>query len=156
MMIVDLTDFALDDSVLAAEDNADDGEKMDAVGALKYIDDHWYKKIAGKKARWMDLIGDYAGNERFILDGNHEPSAFVSSGGYFADAFVCSGESLLQHVLDDPLVALARTGGEFRLSHMRSESVSAFAIYRSEFSDSARCSLDGATLERDASEICRI
>ena len=45
-------------------------EKMDAVEALKCIDDRWYKTIAGKKARWMDLIGDYAGNERFILDGN--------------------------------------------------------------------------------------
>ena len=41
-------------------------EKMNAVEAL----DQWYKMIAGKKARWMDLIGDYAGNERFILDGN--------------------------------------------------------------------------------------
>jgi hypothetical protein len=44
--------------------------EMTAVQALKYIDDNWYKTIAGKKARWMDLIGDYAGNERFILDGN--------------------------------------------------------------------------------------
>ncbi|KAH9067713.1 P-loop containing nucleoside triphosphate hydrolase protein [Lactarius vividus] len=60
---------------------------MNAVKALKYIDDKWYK-ITGKKARWMDLIGDYAGNERFILDG----------------------ESLIQLVLDDPLLALARPG----------------------------------------------
>ena len=45
-------------------------EKMSAIEALKYIDDHWYKEIGGKKARWMDLIGDYAGNERFVLDGN--------------------------------------------------------------------------------------
>jgi hypothetical protein len=44
--------------------------EMTAVQALKFIDDNWYKKIAGKRARWMDLIGDYAGNERFILDGN--------------------------------------------------------------------------------------
>jgi len=41
-----------------------------SVEALKFIDDNWYKKIAGRKARWMDLIGDYAGNERFILDGD--------------------------------------------------------------------------------------
>lgn len=47
-----------------------DSVEMTAVEALKYMDDNWYKKIAGKKARWMDLIGDYAGNERFILDGN--------------------------------------------------------------------------------------
>jgi hypothetical protein len=45
--------------------------KMTAVQALKCIDDNWYKKIAGKKARWMDLIGDYAGNERFILMVSH-------------------------------------------------------------------------------------
>lgn len=62
--------------------------EMTAVQALKFIDDNWYKKIAGKRARWMDLIGDYAGNERFILDG----------------------ESLLQQVLGDPLLALARPG----------------------------------------------
>ncbi|KAI9465185.1 P-loop containing nucleoside triphosphate hydrolase protein [Lactarius psammicola] len=44
----------------------------------------------------MDLIGDYAGNERFILDG----------------------ESLLQHVLGDPLLALARPGDpSFQILH---------------------------------------
>lgn len=48
----------------------DEAVEMTTVEALKYMDDNWYKKIAGKKARWMDLIGDYAGNERFILDGN--------------------------------------------------------------------------------------
>ncbi|THH15047.1 hypothetical protein EW146_g5371 [Bondarzewia mesenterica] len=53
--------------------------------ALEVIDSNWYRNIA-KKARWMDLVGDYAGNERFILDG----------------------EALLQTVLDDPLLALAR------------------------------------------------
>ena len=49
--------------------NDDTPTEMTAVEALKYMDDNWYKNIAGKKARWMDLIGDYAGNERFILDG---------------------------------------------------------------------------------------
>jgi hypothetical protein len=66
------TDVAFDDTVDSGQDNPArvHEEKMDAVEALKCIDDRWYKTIAGKKSRWMDLIGDYAGNERFILDGN--------------------------------------------------------------------------------------
>jgi hypothetical protein len=73
---MDLIDFAFDDSVLEAVDSSQDKaheETMNAVEALKCIDDRWYKTIAGKKARWMDLIGDYAGNERFILDGSETP-----------------------------------------------------------------------------------
>ena len=70
---MDFTNVAFDDSALEAvdssQDNASHEEKMNAVEALKCIDDRWYRRVAGKKARWMDLIGDYAGNERFILDG---------------------------------------------------------------------------------------
>lgn len=36
--------------------------------ALQYLDDAWYTQ-ANRRARWMDIIGDYAGSERFILDG---------------------------------------------------------------------------------------
>ena len=65
------TRIAFDDTVDSSQDNPTSAyEKMNAVEALKCIDDRWYKTIAGKKARWMDLIGDYAGNELFILDGN--------------------------------------------------------------------------------------
>jgi hypothetical protein len=75
---MDLTDVAFDDSVFEAVDgdqeNASREKKMNAVEALKCIDDQWYKRVAGKKARWMDLIGDYAGNERFILDGSETPA----------------------------------------------------------------------------------
>jgi hypothetical protein len=69
---MDSTHITFDDTVASSQDNAalHHKEKMNAVEALKCIDDRWYKTIAGKKARWMDLIGDYAGNERFILDGN--------------------------------------------------------------------------------------
>jgi ATP-dependent RNA helicase DDX60 len=69
---MDSTTVASDDSVEAMDSSRDNPthEKMDGVEALKCIDDRWYKTVAGKKARWMDLIGDYAGNERFILDGN--------------------------------------------------------------------------------------
>ncbi|KAK0207916.1 hypothetical protein DFS33DRAFT_392484 [Desarmillaria ectypa] len=52
---------------------------------LDYINKNWYYQ-ATKKARWMDLIGDYAGDEPFIIDG----------------------ESLIQSVLDDPLLAIGR------------------------------------------------
>lgn len=75
---MDMTDVAFDDSVFEAVDDGQDDasreKKMNAVEALKFIDDRWYKRIAGKKARWMDLIGDYAGNERFILDGSETPA----------------------------------------------------------------------------------
>ena len=54
-----------DDTVDSSQDNPIPAydEMMNAVEALKSIDSRWYKTIAGKKARWMDLIGDYAGND---------------------------------------------------------------------------------------------
>ncbi|KIY71644.1 P-loop containing nucleoside triphosphate hydrolase protein [Cylindrobasidium torrendii FP15055 ss-10] len=49
-----------------------------------------------KDARWMDIVGDYAGDELFIIDG----------------------ESLLQTVLDDDLLAIGRsTGCDFQAAH---------------------------------------
>ena len=87
---MDLTEFNPEDDSLSVgldctqEDSPSDG--MNATEALKHIDDHWYKKIAGKKARWMDLIGDYAGSERFILDGN----LTVRSWRRFARTYVLS------------------------------------------------------------------
>ncbi|KAG1725070.1 uncharacterized protein EDB91DRAFT_1254929 [Suillus paluster] len=56
-----------------------------ATEALNWIDSTWYAP-ASRSARWMDLIGDYAGDEPFVIDGH----------------------SLLQVVLDDPLLALAK------------------------------------------------
>ncbi|KIK34709.1 hypothetical protein CY34DRAFT_17540 [Suillus luteus UH-Slu-Lm8-n1] len=53
--------------------------------ALNWIDPTWYAP-ASRNARWMDLIGDYAGAEHFVIDGH----------------------SLLQVVLDDRLLALAK------------------------------------------------
>ena len=70
---MDSVHIAFDDTVDSSQENPASlahKKKMNAVGALECIDNRWYKIIAGKKARWMDLIGDYAGNERFILDGN--------------------------------------------------------------------------------------
>ena len=36
--------------------------------ALEHIDQVWYM-LANKRARWMDLLGDYAGTEPFVIDG---------------------------------------------------------------------------------------
>jgi ATP-dependent RNA helicase DDX60 len=35
---------------------------------LGSFDDLWYS-VTYRQARWMDLLGDYAGSELFILDG---------------------------------------------------------------------------------------
>jgi hypothetical protein len=47
-------------------------EFQDAQSALRYIDDHWYRE-RNRRGRQMDLIGDYAGSEPFVLDGNDHP-----------------------------------------------------------------------------------
>lgn len=39
-----------------------------AEEALKYLDVTWYTKT-NRRGRWMDLLGDFAGSERFIVDG---------------------------------------------------------------------------------------
>lgn len=39
-----------------------------AEDVLRYIDTDWYIP-ASRRGRWMDLMGDYAGSEMFILDG---------------------------------------------------------------------------------------
>lgn len=68
---------------------------LSAKEALELIDQAWYM-LANKRARWMDLLGDYAGTEPFVIDG----------------------ESLLQMVLDDPLLALGRDGDpSFQILH---------------------------------------
>ena len=36
--------------------------------ALDYFDAQWYVPKT-KHARWMDLLGDYAGTELFVMDG---------------------------------------------------------------------------------------
>jgi hypothetical protein len=45
----------------------------DARSAILYIDDHWYGE-RNRRGRQMDLIGDYAGTEPFVLDGDRHPS----------------------------------------------------------------------------------
>lgn len=43
-------------------------QSEDAVSAVKYIDSTWYGGLS-RKARWMDLVGDFAGDEPFVIDG---------------------------------------------------------------------------------------
>ncbi|KAG1729573.1 hypothetical protein EDB19DRAFT_1938407 [Suillus lakei] len=63
--------------------------------ALNWIDSTWYAP-ASRNARWMDLIGDYAGAEPFVIDGH----------------------SLLQVVLEDRLLALAKDNDpSFQIVH---------------------------------------
>lgn len=60
------------------------------------------------------------------------------------------GESLLQQVLGDPLLALARLGGA---CHSHETHAQVLMVHRSKLSDTACDQLIGATLERDAQEI---
>ncbi|KZP15488.1 P-loop containing nucleoside triphosphate hydrolase protein [Athelia psychrophila] len=60
--------------------------KYTTAEALRHLDEVWYTQ-ASRRARWINIIGDFAGSERFIIDG----------------------ESLLQLVLDDHLLAIGRS-----------------------------------------------
>ena len=39
-----------------------------AEDVLEYVDAIWYIPTS-RRGRWMDLMGDYAGSEMFVLDG---------------------------------------------------------------------------------------
>ena len=73
-MDLDLDGFGLVvDDPSVAKDTAAIGLE-DAQSALRYIDDHWYRE-RNRRGRQMDLIGDYAGTEPFVLDGNGHTSS---------------------------------------------------------------------------------
>ena len=46
-------------------------ETLTTQQALKVFDNQWYA-LTYRSARWMDLIGDYGGNELFIVDGQFQ------------------------------------------------------------------------------------
>ncbi|KAI0073118.1 P-loop containing nucleoside triphosphate hydrolase protein [Panus rudis PR-1116 ss-1] len=82
---MDLDDFELtvqDEEELVVEQLQ---QAKDVRTALRYFDRVWYS-LASRRGRIMDLIGDYGGSELFIIDG----------------------DSLVQTVLDDSLLALGR------------------------------------------------
>jgi len=73
-MDLDLDGF----DVLAVVDNHSDTAATrfkDAQSALRHIDD-WYRE-RNRRGRQMDLIGDYAGTEPFVLDGNNHPLLMI-------------------------------------------------------------------------------
>jgi hypothetical protein len=56
------------DDALGANLPADSAGDLSFAQALDSLDRSWYIK-ATRSARWMDLLGDYAGTEPFLLDG---------------------------------------------------------------------------------------
>lgn len=54
-----------------APENIDVPEGFSARKVLDDIDDAWFVRTT-RSARWMDLLGDYAGNELFLIDGEIE------------------------------------------------------------------------------------
>ena len=68
-MDLDLDGFDLSPTVV---NDAVATELGDAQSALQSIDDSWYRE-RNRRGRQMDLIGDYAGTEPFVLDGNRCP-----------------------------------------------------------------------------------
>jgi hypothetical protein len=58
------------------------------ASALKTLNDAWFSKL---KTRWIDIVGSVAGKELFLVDGY----------------------SLIRHVLDDPLLRVAKDDCEY-------------------------------------------
>jgi hypothetical protein len=69
-MDLDLDDFGSDAALESSLSKLDDSPSSSPKTALKFIDHAWYTE-RNKRGRRMDLIGDYAGSERFILDGTY-------------------------------------------------------------------------------------
>lgn len=104
---MDLDDF---DAALAALPLDDEPivQSQDAKEAVAYIDREWYT-LVNRRGRWMDLIGDYAGSEPFVVDGMY--SYPLECVGCVLRLLTYKGEALVQLVLDDPLLALGREDG---------------------------------------------
>lgn len=62
---MDLEDFENDYAGLRQDQSA---ALLSAAACVEYLDAQWYIN-ASRRARWMDLVGDYAGSEPFVLDG---------------------------------------------------------------------------------------
>ncbi|KAH7929957.1 P-loop containing nucleoside triphosphate hydrolase protein [Leucogyrophana mollusca] len=91
---MDLEEFETVDEGLFTRDTSF-GSQQSAAQALAWIDANWYTPTS-RYSRWMDLLGDYAGSEPFVIDGH----------------------SLIQMVLDDPLLAIASPGDpSFQVLH---------------------------------------
>jgi len=58
------------------------------ASALKTLNERWFSKL---KTRWIDIVGSVAGKELFLVDGY----------------------SLIRHILDDPLLRVAKDDCEY-------------------------------------------
>ncbi|KAG2105879.1 uncharacterized protein F5147DRAFT_761885 [Suillus discolor] len=85
---MDFEEFEVD--IERAIEDSDLSKSCTITEALDWVDSTWYAPES-RNGRWMDLIGDYAGAEPFVIDGTR---------------LTC--HSLLQVVLDDRLLALAK------------------------------------------------
>jgi hypothetical protein len=63
---MDLEDFDAIDNDFNQALNTE--SSFSTTTALDHLDQEWYAN-ASRRARWMDLLGDYAGNEAFVIDG---------------------------------------------------------------------------------------
>ena len=77
-MDLDLDGFGASPAVV---DNLSEGNDiaatgLDAQSALRHIDNQWYRE-RNRRGRQMDLNGDYAGTEPFVLDGNDHPPPVI-------------------------------------------------------------------------------
>ncbi|KAK7443198.1 hypothetical protein VKT23_015796 [Stygiomarasmius scandens] len=90
---MDLNDFP--PNILPELASAETVQNLSFKEALQYTDQTWSINL-GKAARWMDLVGDYAGSEPYVVDG----------------------ESLLRLTLSDPLLALGQADDpSFQILH---------------------------------------
>lgn len=64
---MDLEEFETEAGNGFSDEPVDDRAQEDASVTLNLLD-HWWAATS-RRGRWMDLIGDYAGSEPFILDG---------------------------------------------------------------------------------------
>lgn len=101
---MDLDDFDLAVAQLSLDDEPQVSAR-NARTAVDQIDTQWYSPL-NRGGRWMDLIGDYAGSEPFVVDG----TSILPHVGYLYTHFI-AGEALITLVLDDPLLALGRKHG---------------------------------------------
>ena len=60
----------LDDFEIAVTADLPVPEVHSFCDAISAFDALWFSART-RAARWMDLIGDYAGMERFVIDGEH-------------------------------------------------------------------------------------
>jgi hypothetical protein len=76
----------------------------DPAAAVEELDRVWYSR-AGRSARWMDLLGDYCGNELFVIDGKREGTIRISIALTVSQGRHCSSTFLtISSLLSDEMI----------------------------------------------------